>query len=334
MKVIIDAGHGGSDPGGGSNYLWKEKDMNLKISDYQKRRFDELGIPNALVRNSDITLSPSERVRRTRSLTEPRNSILLSNHINSGGGKGAEVIYSIRDDNTLPLLIADNIRATGQNVRNVYTRVNSQGSDYYFIIRDNPGAKSMIIEYGFANNPVDREFIYNNWPVLAEAVVRAVSEYLKVPYSAPRDIIHIVRPGESLYSISQMYDVSINDLKRYNGLTQNTIYVGQQIIIGTTPTATIYTVKRGDTLYNIARRYNTTINQIKQENNLTSDVIYVGQNLKLSSGVTKEITHTVQKGESLYALAKRYNTTVENIKRDNNLKSDIIYVGQTLNIYQ
>ena len=46
FMVIIDAGHGGWDPGGGSNSYFKEKDMTKKISDYQKRRFDELGIPS------------------------------------------------------------------------------------------------------------------------------------------------------------------------------------------------------------------------------------------------------------------------------------------------
>ena len=40
--IIIDAGHGGWDPGGGSNEYFKEKEMTKKISDYQKRRFDEL----------------------------------------------------------------------------------------------------------------------------------------------------------------------------------------------------------------------------------------------------------------------------------------------------
>ena len=56
MLVIIDPGHGGWDPGGGSNNLWLEKDMNLKISQYQKRRFDELGIPATLTRTTDETL--------------------------------------------------------------------------------------------------------------------------------------------------------------------------------------------------------------------------------------------------------------------------------------
>ena len=57
--VIIDAGHGGWDPGGGTNTYFKEKDMTKKISDYQKMRFDELGIPAKRTRIDDETLTRS-----------------------------------------------------------------------------------------------------------------------------------------------------------------------------------------------------------------------------------------------------------------------------------
>ena len=53
MFVILDPGHGGSDPGGGSNSFWKEKDLNLKISKYQANRLNNLGIPNVLTRYND-----------------------------------------------------------------------------------------------------------------------------------------------------------------------------------------------------------------------------------------------------------------------------------------
>ena len=52
MKVIIDPGHGGYDPGGGSNQYFKEKDINLLISKYQDSRFKELGINSYLTRDS------------------------------------------------------------------------------------------------------------------------------------------------------------------------------------------------------------------------------------------------------------------------------------------
>ena len=90
MIVIIDPGHGGFDPGGGSNKYWKEKDLNLKISKYIYNRLRELGIRTALTRYDDTTLTPNERINvvKTLAMGEP-TGILISNHINSGGGKGA-----------------------------------------------------------------------------------------------------------------------------------------------------------------------------------------------------------------------------------------------------
>ncbi len=85
-KVVIDAGHGGNDPGAvGDNLL--EKDLNLKAAQYLYKRLQELGIPATIVRDSDETLDRTERVRRI--LDAYGNSpdvILISNHINAGGG--------------------------------------------------------------------------------------------------------------------------------------------------------------------------------------------------------------------------------------------------------
>ena len=67
--VIIDAGHGGSDPGGGSNEYWIEKDLNLKISLYQYNRLKSLGVPVALTRDSDITLNPDSRIAKVKSFS-------------------------------------------------------------------------------------------------------------------------------------------------------------------------------------------------------------------------------------------------------------------------
>ena len=120
--VIIDAGHGGFDPGGGSNIYFKEKDLTLKISKYMKKRFDDLGIPSILVRDSDITLDPTSRINKIASLGATPNDILISNHINSGGSNGGEVIYSIRGNNVLPKKIAEELKKTGLSIRNVYTR--------------------------------------------------------------------------------------------------------------------------------------------------------------------------------------------------------------------
>lgn len=84
--VVIDAGHGGSDSGAiGSDLL--EKEYNLLISKYMYDRFRELGVPVYLTRDSDITLNPSDRVKRVLSFfgNDP-NVVVVSNHLNAGGG--------------------------------------------------------------------------------------------------------------------------------------------------------------------------------------------------------------------------------------------------------
>ena len=228
MLVILDPGHGGWDPGGGTNELWKEKDLNLKISQYQNRRFRDLGIPSRLSREGDETLTPQERVARINSMLTD-NTILISNHINVSGSKGAEVIIQL----IIPAPCADlrMIRKTGQTIRNVYTRTNAMGQDYYFILRDTFADESVLIEYGFADNIDDKQRLYYNWQALAEAVVRAVANYLEFPYSMPFYTIHVVRPGESLYTIARDYNITFDKLIRDNGLTSDELAVGQELFI-------------------------------------------------------------------------------------------------------
>ena len=87
-KVVIDAGHGGSDGGAVGNGI-VEKDLNLEISKYMSDRLNELGIENTLVRDRDVTIEPNDRVRK---VVEPYGSsgdvLVISNHINAGGGQG------------------------------------------------------------------------------------------------------------------------------------------------------------------------------------------------------------------------------------------------------
>lgn len=82
---ITGASHGGTDSGAtGNNML--EKDYNLLISKYMYDRFKELGIPVALTRDTDVTLSPTDRVNDILSkFGNNSDVIVISNHVNSGG---------------------------------------------------------------------------------------------------------------------------------------------------------------------------------------------------------------------------------------------------------
>ena len=345
-KVIIDPGHGGTDSGATGNNLL-EKDYNLLISKYMYDRFKELGIPVAITRDSDTTLSPTDRVNTI--LNKFGNSsdvILISNHVNSGGGEGAEVIYALRNKDTLAKRILENIGATGQTTRKYYQRrlPSDTSKDYYFIHRNTGNLEPLIVEYGFIDNTKDVEFLKENYEELAEAVISAVANYIGVPYTPPEDLItntYVVQKGDTLYSIANKLGTTVSELKKENNLTSNTLQIGEVLRIPTKEIyeeeENIYIVKKGDSLYSIANKYNTTVDELKRINNLTSNILSIGQVLKLPSdkanNVEKEentISYTVQKGDSLYSIARKYDTTIDRIKDLNNLTTNLLSIGQVL----
>lgn len=181
--LIIDPGHGGKDTGGGSNKHWGEKDMTLKMSLYQYNRYKELGVPVAITRTTDLTLSPEER---TNIVKKSGAKYCHSNHINTGGGDGAEVIHSIYSSGEMAEKIASEIKKKGQNIRRIFTRAlpNNSTRDYYFMIRDSGSVITNIIEYGFADSPTDDVAqIRNSWEKYAEAVVKAFCEFAGFNYT-------------------------------------------------------------------------------------------------------------------------------------------------------
>jgi membrane-bound lytic murein transglycosylase D len=110
-------------------------------------------------------------------------------------------------------------------------------------------------------------------------------------------------------------------------------------------TYTNHYVRRGETVGAIARRYGTSISAIARANNLGRKyLIRVGQRLKIPGrgvgytstrprSLTKEgekLVYTVKKGDSLYIIAKAFNTTVQSIKKQNSLQSNMLHVGQKL----
>lgn len=340
-KVIIDPGHGGTDSGATGNNLL-EKDYNLLISKYMYDRFKQLGVPVAITRDSDTTLSPTDRVNTI--LNKFGNSsdvILISNHVNSGGGEGAEVIYALRNRDTLARRILENIGAAGQETRKYYQRrlPSDTSKDYYFIHRNTGNLEPLIVEYGFIDSAKDVEFLKENYKELAEAVISAVANYIGVPYTPPEGITtntYVVQKGDSLYSIANKLGTTVSELKKENNLTSNTLQIGEVLRIPTKEIyegeENVYIVQKGDTLYSVAMANNTTVDELKRINNLTTNILSTGQLLKIPSALLPESTYIVKKGDSLYSIANKYNTTVDELKRINNLTSNILSIGQVLKL--
>ena len=330
-KVVIDPGHGGEDPGTSANGI-VEKDYTLLISQYMADRLTELGIENALTRDSDVTLDSTTRPKTAQSLFGTGSDVILvSNHINAGGGDGAEIIYALRNSDTLSSKIASEFIKSGQNVRKYYQRrlPSNSSKDYYYILRETPNNESIIVEYGFADSTGDDvNQIKNNYKELAEAVVRALANYIGVAYTAPAGSggnYYTVKAGDTLYGIARNYGISVDELKAANNLTSNTLTIGEVLIIPEvetpeTPDENIYIVKSGDTLYSIANKYGMSVNELKSLNNLTSDVLSIGQELIVSEGNAATLdTYTVKSGDTLYSIANKYGLTVNELKQLNNL---------------
>ena len=163
--------------------------------------------------------------------------------------------------------------------------------------------------------------------------------------------MYTVKKGDSLWNISKVYSTSVEEIKRINYLTSNTLYIGQVLRIPemytkeedmVVPSYINYKVVSGDTLYSISKKYGVSVDTIVSDNALKNNILSIGQNLKIrvSGGVVEECfgedistnKYTVVKGDTLYSIARKFNTTVDNIKKNNNLTSNTLSVGQILNI--
>ena len=191
--ICINPGHGGSDTGATSNGI-QEKDINLAISQYQVKRFTELGWQVITTRNTDQEAPLSDVAK---AVINSGASLCLSNHINAAeslNANGFEAIYSIKSDGKLANLIFNNIVLTGLvKGRSTYTKESTQtpGKDYYFMNRETGSVQTIIIEYGFLTNEHDRKILTspNNQIILSEAVIKATCEYTGQSYTLPKSAI-------------------------------------------------------------------------------------------------------------------------------------------------
>ncbi len=337
--------HGGSDPGAVSGNL-REKDFTLKAANYMYNRFRELGVPVAITRDTDESLTRTERLNTMRNTFGNDSKVLvLSNHINAGGGEGAEVVYPLRTSRTLPSMILNEIGERGQIKRKYYQRVlpEDPSRDYYYIMRETPNTTALLIEYGFIDNPNDQRKLQNNLLDYVEGVVEAVSNYIGINYTPPgstipeTDGLYTVKRGDTLYSIARTYNTSVQELRRLNGLTTDTLTIGQtlrvpNIEVPETPNENEYTVVSGDTLSKIANQFNTTVNELITYNNLPTTILSIGQVIKIPTIEPSNVIYTVKRGDTLYKIANTYSVSVDDIKRLNNLTSDTLSIGQQLYI--
>lgn len=182
---------------------------------------------------------------------------------------------------------------------------------------------------------------------------------------------HKVQKGETLFTLSKLYGKSIDELKAMNNLKDAKIFLGQEILIEKpvevaqhVPTEkpkvavaekeeTTYKVKKGETLSSIARKFDTTQDELISLNQLTNNKILAGQELKVAeqktavasapvsvdalvasqpTSINEPVNHKVAAGESLFSISKSYNISIDELKAQNNLSTNKLQQGQTLQI--
>ncbi len=169
-------------------------------------------------------------------------------------------------------------------------------------------------------------------------------------YITKSDAYHIVKKGDTLYSISKKHDINIDRLKLFNKINNNRIFIGQKIYLSPQkssksdfitrrdiPKNGYHLVQRGQTVYRIAKMYGLEISDIVEQNELESFSIKTGQKiwLKKRAVVVKKpriAKHVVARGEHLTMIAKKYGMSVKELKKLNNLKSNKLLIGKSLKI--
>ena len=184
-RVYVGIGHGGSDPGAVGNGF-KEKDLTLSIGKYCNERLKQYGIETKISRTTDCDSSINSKASASNAFNA---DVCMDIHINAGGGDGSEVYYSHVSPNGKKLAqsIVDAMSAIGQNTRGIKTRLDSNGNDYYGMIRQ-PNAPAVLVECAFIDNKTDIQIINTEAKrkVFGYAIADGVAKYLGVKLSTSK----------------------------------------------------------------------------------------------------------------------------------------------------
>lgn len=346
IVIVIDPGHGGEDPGSIGPSRKYEKNATLSISKKLAAQLSAIpGIKARLTRTGDYFVNLNRRVAiasennahllisiHADAFTTPQprgGSVFVLNTRRANteisrwiedkekqsellGGGGAAFPSSINDKNVNQTLLDLQFSHSQKEGYKLATSIlsemgkvsklhNSKPINTSLAVLRSPQIPSVLVETGFISNPTEEKLLFqrSHQDKLARAISKAVVKYLKE------------NPPEGTSFKAQTK-------------------------------AQPYKVKRGDSLSAIAKKFGTSTSVLMKENGLKSSGLAIGQVLKVPGSAsvsssantveTQVITHTVRSGDYLGKVAAKYKVSVNAIKRENNLKSDTLRLGQKLKI--
>jgi len=176
-----------------------------------------------------------------------------------------------------------------------------------------------------------------------------IGQILKVPYIpkpkvAKGSTVHKVAEKETLFSISKLYGVSIDEIKQWNNLTDNSLALGQELVIKSVNTVsanvitpvdlqvksqrTVHTVAEKETLFSISRQYGATVQQIKEWNNLTGEELKIGQTLFVAQPMYSSETTVVKQVETTTQVQETRQPEVKVVQPEE--KSPVITISESV----
>lgn len=348
--VAIDAGHGGEDPGSIGPSKKYEKHATLAISKKIAAHINAIpGMKAVLTRNGDYFVNLNKRseiARRNKAhllmsihadgfhTPQPRGGsvfVLNTKRANSEiarwvenheqqsellGGAGQVLAKNTTDRNVSQTLLDLQFSHSQKEGYKLATKIlgemtragvklhKKEPVNASLAVLKSPDIPSVLVETGFITNPTEERLLFqrSHQDKLARALTKAVVQYFEA------------NPPEGTLFANR------GKVKKHK-------------------------VQRGESLSVIAKKYGTSTSKLMQTNNLKSSSLAIGQVLTIPGAAsavhvpvaknpveTKTLTHVVKSGEYLGKIASKYKVTVASIKRENNLKSDTLRLGQKLKI--
>lgn len=204
-------------------------------------------------------------------------------------------------------------------------------SNDYYIVKNGDNLYSIARKFNTTVEDIKRlnNLTNNNLSIGQKIIVKSIPSTI-----VDTNTYYTVKKGDSLYSIALKYNMTANELKELNNLTSNILSVGQRLRVNKNvpESSNTYKVVAGDNLYSIANKYNTTVAELKKLNNLSSNNLSIGQVLIITTSTSSNNTYKVTNGDTLYSIARKYNISVDELKRLNNLSSNNLLIGQILKV--